>query len=85
MIGIPLALVRFLEPFVLQEFKADLSRLFRKICGCCGCRDKDEKKKVVRYSNEPLCSFVNSAMNIEFVYLILLGINNFMEGREAKE
>ena len=32
-----------------------------------------------KYSSEPLCAFANSAMNIEFVYLILVGINNFME------
>ena len=35
-----------------------------------------KKKKVV--NNESLCTFVNSAMNIEYVYLILVGINNFL-------
>jgi heme exporter protein D len=29
-----------------------------------------------------MCAFVNSAFNIEFVYLILLGINNFMDNRQ---
>ncbi len=33
--------------------------------------------KKVKYSSESLDSFINSAMNIEFVYLILLGINQF--------
>ena len=31
------------------------------------------------YEGNSLCQFMNSAMNIEFVYLILVGINNFME------
>mmetsp|Transcript_29301 Transcript_29301/g.44130 ORF Transcript_29301/g.44130 Transcript_29301/m.44130 type:complete len:111 (+) Transcript_29301:1152-1484(+) len=91
MIGIPLAFIRFLEPFVFQEFKADLKRA----CSCIGntlrCRrhddEDDEKKpkKKVKYSNEPLCAFANSAMNIEFVYLILLGINNFMDNRMTEK
>ena len=37
------------------------------------------KKSKKNFYNESLCAFVNSAMNIEFVYLILVGINNFME------
>ena len=32
-----------------------------------------------RVSNESLNAFLNSAINIEYVYLILTGINNFME------
>lgn len=35
----------------------------------------------LKFSDESLCSFMNSAANIEFVYLILLGINNFMENQ----
>jgi len=41
--------------------------------------EAERKKKKKQFSNEPLASFVNSAMNIEFVYTILLGINNFMD------
>lgn len=45
--------------------------------------DKDGQKKKKRkkydYSQDTLDSFLNSAMNIEMVYLILLGISNFME------
>lgn len=33
--------------------------------------------KTKKYSSESLDTFINSAMNIEFVYLILLGINQF--------
>jgi hypothetical protein len=33
----------------------------------------------LKYNDESLLTFLNSAMNIEFVYLILLGVNNFME------
>lgn len=37
------------------------------------------KRKKYDYSQDTLDSFLNSAMNIEMVYLILLGISNFME------
>lgn len=39
----------------------------------------NSKYKKVKFQKDELCSFLNSAMNIEFVYLILLGITNFME------
>jgi hypothetical protein len=35
----------------------------------------------MKFANQSLCSFTNSAMNIEFVSLILLGINNFLDNR----
>jgi hypothetical protein len=38
-----------------------------------------------KFSSEPLCAFANSAMNIEFVYMILLGINNFLDSRETRK
>lgn len=37
------------------------------------------KKQRIKFQKEGLCTFLNSAMNIEFVYIILLGVNNFME------
>ena len=37
------------------------------------------KKGRLNYKDDTLSSFINSAMNIEYVYLILLGISNFME------
>ena len=43
----------------------------------CPKQSKEVKKK--QFSDEPLCAFANSCMNIEFVYLILLGINNFLD------
>lgn len=50
----------------------------------CKKKSNEEKKKIKKnkFSNEPLCSFVNSAFNIEFVYLILLSINTFMSNRQ---
>jgi len=37
-----------------------------------------KKKTRAKYSSNSLDSFLNSAMNIEFVYLIIQGINCFM-------
>ena len=71
LIGVPIALVRILEPFVFQEFKIMIKKYF-----CC---TKKRSVKKLEFSDESLCSFMNSVANIEFVYLILLGINNFME------
>ena len=65
LLAIPLALSRFKEPYVYQTFIDTVSS------------KKIETKKKVQYADESLVSFLNSAMNIEFVYLILLGINKF--------
>ena len=35
-----------------------------------------------KYTNQSLCSFLNSAMNIELVYLVIIGVNHFMELQE---
>ena len=35
--------------------------------------------KRAEFSKESLCSFLNSAVNIEFVYIILVGINRFLD------
>ena len=61
--GIFLALIRFIEPYVLRTFKGENSQINAQR----------------QFSRESLCSFMNSAVNIEFVYIILVGINKFME------
>ena len=38
----------------------------------------------MQFSKESLCSFLNSAVNIEFVYLILVGINKFMDNYNSQ-
>jgi len=60
LIGIPLALVRLCEPLVWQEFKKNI------LC----------KKQTTQISNqqETLCSFLKSKMNVELVYITLVGI-----------
>lgn len=42
---------------------------------------KEQKESQLNQSvkDELLLSFVNSAFNVEFVYLILLGVGSFME------
>ena len=71
-----MAIIRLSEPYVWNHFKQDVKYLFsRKLDGAA-------KQK---FSSKPLCAFANSAMNIEFVYLILLGINNFLDSRDARK
>lgn len=62
--GILLALIRLFEPYVWQTFRTEVL----KLCG------RKYRAKKLKYSAESLDSFLNSAMNIEFVYIILLGI-----------
>lgn len=62
-VGFFLACVRFSEPFIWNNFKADIKRLF--------CRLKMRGK----IAQQPLNSFLNSAMNAEYVYMLLVGIN----------
>ena len=79
MCGIMLAVVRFFEPFVYKTFKLEMYKIF----GCSCFKKKNRRHKLIKdedHSSHTLCQFMNSAMNIEFVYIILIGINNFMEG-----
>lgn len=69
-----LAVVRLLEPHVYKVAKAEVKQLWNTI----RCRKNPPKKKKVGGESLSLCSFMNSAMNREFVYLILMGINNLM-------
>ena len=54
--------VRLTDPYIWKEFK--------RVLKC--------KKEKAKYSSAPLSSFLNSAINIEFVYLILNGVNVVM-------
>jgi hypothetical protein len=76
--GVLLTLIRLSEPFVYNRLIQDIYKLTRKFC--CGTL-KERKLKPKKYADQPLCAFTNSAMNIEFVYLILLGINSFQENQ----
>ena len=99
LIGVPIAMVRFFEPYVYNTFKMELKMFFEKFY-CFKKKDKSKTHKSIKttqftlttktrsdskttlndtkkikFANESLCSFLNSAANIEFVYVILLGIN----------
>jgi len=45
---------------------------------------KKFKRKKVDLSKETLCSFLNSSLNVEYVYLILVGIQKFMAQEEEE-
>ena len=65
-LGMILAYIRLGEPYVWQSLK-------QTICG------KNHIEKRVKFSEESLNSFLNSALNIEHVYIILTGINKHLE------
>lgn len=67
-----------LEPHVFLTFKYELKALFSFHKIEKEEREKERKRRKREFSNEALCTFVNSAMNVEYVSLILLGINEFM-------
>ena len=89
-IGALLAFARLFEPYVYQVFKSEVKIIFIKIyhlLGCKGrvkCQERVDKIRNEKFHRKPLSSFVNSTFNIEFVYLILLSINTFMERRQFK-
>lgn len=60
LIGVFLACIRFFEPFVFTRF-------INSNCKRC--------KMSRKFSEQPMCSFANSSLNIEYVYLILVGIS----------
>lgn len=39
----------------------------------------------IDYTNESLLTFLSSAMNVEFIYVILLSINGFMDDLAAQD
>jgi hypothetical protein len=47
--------------------------------------NNNDQRVNAKFSEESLCSFLHSAKNIEFVYLILLGINSFMDNYDQSE
>ena len=94
-LGVPLALIRLFEPYVFHEFKRQVAKfckgLSNKCCCCCRQRSRDQsnaqsilnkitkKRAKNKYNEEPLCAFLNQSISIEFVSIILLGVNNFMD------
>lgn len=68
--GVLLALIRLCEPVIWTNLKADISSW----CRCC-CK----QPKRSSYAKETLDSFLNSAMNIEYVYLLLVGISTYYD------
>ena len=68
-----LALIRLREKYVYQEFVITFKRFF-----CFKDLTKRKNLNKVSYEEDSLDSFLNSAMNIEFVYIILQGVVNHM-------
>ena len=83
--GIFLALARLSEPYVYQEFMISVRKLKKKIRKAFCKENKTRKRKTVKYSHEAFCSMVNSAMNIELVYIILFGISSTMQYKQTEE
>ena len=65
----------FSEPQILNSIKQDLKYMINFVRCKKNIRIEDP------IENESYYTFLNSAMNIEFVYLILIGINNLVSTR----
>jgi hypothetical protein len=59
-LGLAIVITRLAEPYVFSVLR-----------GCCRSKNK---KTILSYSNQSLDAFVNSAMNIEYVCLILTAV-----------
>ena len=68
-LSISSSLIRLEEPYVRKT-------LFKFL----GCRKRNKKQTL---SDDSLNSFLNSAMNVEFVYLILESVRGFMNPNTA--
>ena len=66
--GIVIAITRVaFDPFIMKTLHEDLKMSKRR-------------KKKSNFSTQALCSFANSAMNVEYVYLILISVDTFYGG-----
>lgn len=81
--GLGLFLVRFTEPFVFNQIKTDL--LWIVSCGKWKHKKRESKKdeNEVDFTSGPLDEFLNSAMNKEYVFIILIAVNAFMDNLES--
>jgi hypothetical protein len=75
LLGLALFLIRFKEPYVLLNIKRDLG---------CG-KAKKKKTRRAKFTEESLSVFLQSATNVEYVFLILSGINIFFEQVKEKD
>ena len=64
-IGILLAFTRFIEPYILKVFMNELKTYFP--CFFKNFHNKESSKK-------PISSFLSSALNVEYVYIIIFGV-----------
>ena len=69
LVGLPLALIRMWEPYVKDSFKKDFLR--------CICT-KNKKMSKQKFKSMSLNLFLNSAINIELVFIILSHITHFL-------
>lgn len=87
--GFALSLIRLTEPMVFSEVILVFQNLKKSIKSCSRREQLSRRKSLRRnmekdsenknqFSQESLCSFLNSSVNIEYVYLILTGIQKFM-------
>lgn len=80
--GFLMAIIRISDPFVYKELQYQFSLLINKKKDRSLSNNEKKKKRKVDLSKESLCSFLNSSLNVEYVYLILVGIQKFMGEEE---
>jgi hypothetical protein len=87
-IGIPSAIMRLSEPFVwanLQMFVARLlGRKSNALMELSSTIEPDESSKIMvqQLRDASICSFLNSTMNMEYVYFILQGIDKLLANQQ---
>lgn len=70
-VGLILAFTRLFEPYVFSTLKADFRKFF--------LRKPENELKTIKFETEGLLTFLTSSLNIEYVYLILLGVNVYFK------
>ena len=95
-IGIPSAIIRLTEPFVWFKVSSSLMKIAQWFKNGCQSRRSlevasklERKSKTIKLKQQikdaSICSFLNSAMNIEYVYMILQGIEKLMANQQMMD
>lgn len=78
-----LALIRLSEPVILRSIGESLKVVANRIACKRLCKKRAIQEK--EYGDDSLFAFLNSQLNVEYVYLILQGICHIMKDESLKQ